>query len=95
MKDNYITYRSSTANRYKEDKEYIVLKKLPKVYETFRNLKLFKNIEQIEEIGYAENRVNAFSDSFYDNPMKAVSYLKSKKALTKKEVDEFLGTQTK
>lgn len=92
-KDNLISYQGSTVSKYISDCEELRARKLKVTQDNLRELPLIKNREKFKEMGYDDGRVDVFLESFFDNPIKSSYYLKSKKALTKKELDTFLDTQ--
>ena len=61
-------------------------KSLPITMENINAYSFMKNKSYLVEIGYSN--IDPILDIFYDNPLKAMSYLASKKKLTKKELDE-------
>lgn len=95
LKDNLIIYKQNIVNKYLEMLEWLNKLKLTRTTENIRNINFLKNQHLIAEMGYPEMKTSIFMDSFYDNPLKASYYLKSKKELTKKEVDDFIEAQTK
>mgnify|MGYP007069871438 CR=1 FL=1 len=94
-KDNLISYQGAIVNHFVNDSNELLQRKLKVTSDNLRELPLIKNKEQFEEMGYDVGRTNVFLESFFDNPLKASYYLKSKKALTKKEMNEFIEKQTK
>ena len=96
LKDNLIIYKENIVSKYLDTIDWLIKLKLTKTNENIRNINFLKNQNFLnDEMGYPEQKVSIFMDSFYDNPLKASYYLKSRKELTKKEIDEFIEIQTK
>lgn len=95
LKDNLISSKEKIIEDYLKDLEWLAKLSLTRTNENIRNINFLRNAELIKEVGFPEQKVGVFMDSFYDNPLKASMYLKSKKDLTKKELEEFIEKQTK
>ena len=95
LKENLISCKEKIVESYLRDLQWLKTLKLGKTYENLRNINFLRNAETLKEKGYPERKIGVFMDSFYDNPLKASYYLKSKKDLTKKEIEAFIEEQTK
>ena len=90
-KDNIVSLRAETVDTYLEDVRKLARFKKRATSENLRDLPSMMNREVLEEMGYDKQRIDLIMESFFDNPMKSSYFLKSKKALTKKEIDAFIN----
>lgn len=95
IKENLISSKENIIKAYINDLSWLKKLKLGKTHENIRNINFLRNAETLKESGYPDKKIGIFMDSFYDNPLKASYYLKSKKDLTKKEIEAFIEEQTK
>ncbi len=94
-KDNLVSYQDVVVEKFVNDSHDLRTRGMKVSADNLRELSIMKNKEQFDEMGYDKGRIDIFLDSFFDNPIKASYFLKSKKALTKKEMNDFIDSQTK
>lgn len=90
IKSNLVVFKSNTIKEFKKRIQFLNKHGIPIDEVSLKNYCLYKNIESLKNEKYPEGNVNLITDMFYDNPLKAMQYLKSKKAFTKKEINELI-----
>ena len=95
FKEFAVTFRIKILEEYFDRKAKLKDYKMACNFNNLKNIRALSKRASLEERGYDKVRLDLFMDSFYDDPLKAVSFIAKKGKISKEEMDQFLDQQTK